>query len=129
MARPVGERPGGLRAMAVRRYGSRSNRWRLGGAQFGPFEGGLNLRDSFTDFAGKLCYTHPDNGFTYDGATVVHPTNMPPGRAIAAWQNKLFIAWTGNPSRIYWCAVGDPTSWTATDFNDLREKDDKQITA
>jgi hypothetical protein len=37
--------------MAVREYGARSLRWRLGGAQWGPFEGGLNLRDSYTEIA------------------------------------------------------------------------------
>jgi hypothetical protein len=29
----------------------RSIRWRLGGAQWGPFEGGLNLRDSYNEVA------------------------------------------------------------------------------
>lgn len=91
-------------------------------------------RVGFADFAGKLCVIHPIDGLytSTDGSTytVVADADCPKGDVLFPWQNKLFSA--GNPTnvaRVSWSAAGDPTSWGATDFNDLREKDSEKIVA
>lgn len=94
-----------------------------------------SARVTFADFAGKLCVTHPVDGIftSTDGVTfnVVADVDAPKGDAIAVWQNKLYIAGQGttNPARVSWSAAGDPTAWSATDFNDLREKDNEKVVA
>lgn len=96
-----------------------------------------NGRVGFAEMAGKVVVGHPVDGLftSTDGTTwnaVVaanRPTKMD---ALAVWQNKL---WTNDlvgtsPSRVHYSDAGDPTAWTnATQFNDLREKDNEQIVA
>src|SRR5262249_14066079 len=84
--------------------------------------------------ASKVCAIHPVDGlFTSpDGVTwtAVADPDAPKGNALYPFQNKLFCA--GNPTngaRVTWSAAGDPTSFSATDFNDLREKDNEAVVA
>lgn len=91
-------------------------------------------RVGFADFAGKLCVIHPVDGLftSTDGVTftaVVDP-DAPKGNVLETWQNKLFSA--GDPTnkaRVSWSNAGDPTNWTATDFNELRTLDNEQVVA
>ena len=67
------------------------------------------------------------DGITY---TVVADVDAPKGTCLFPWQNKLYAAGNPtNPSRVSWSVAGDPTSWVATDFNDLREKDNETVVA
>jgi hypothetical protein len=52
--------------------------------------------------------------------------DAPKGNALETWQNKLFVAGQGT-SRVSWSPIGDPTNWVATDFNDLRSKDNERV--
>lgn len=89
---------------------------------------------AFADFANKLVFTHAADGtFTYDGTTLTLVAATRNGTCIAAWQNKVWVGGvpsaTGSRYRVGWCAAGDATTWAATDFVDLREKDDQPMTA
>lgn len=89
-------------------------------------------RAAFCDFQGKLVAVHPaDKVSTYDGTTWTDHATSPKGAAIAVWQNKVWVsADPDNPSRVYASNAGDPTTWTlATDFVDVREKDNAPVTA
>src|SRR6266498_622610 len=86
-------------------------------------------RCAFADFAGKLCIVHPIDGFfTYDGTTVTAIATGPRGSTLAVWQNKLWSA--GDPtnkSRVTFSAAGDPATWNASVYIDVREKDNAQV--
>jgi hypothetical protein len=109
--------------MAVRQYGTRSIRWRLGGAQWGPFEGGLNLRDSYNEVAPSEL-TDGTN-FTLDERGVASKRNdcpttaalagasTPPGAVTAFFFSislNLFICQVG--TTLYKAAPG-AGSWTS----------------
>lgn len=93
-----------------------------------------SARVGFADFAGKLCVMHPVDGLftSTDGVTftaVVDP-DAPKGNVLEVWQNKLFSA--GDPTnkaRVSWSVAGDPTNWSATDFNEIRTLDNEQVVA
>lgn len=97
-----------------------------------------SARCGFADFlvsgpANRLYFIHPIDGlFHYDGTTVtaVGDPDAPKGDVLLAWQNKLFAA--GNPGtgagpRVSWSALADGTTWGASDYNDLREKDGEKV--
>lgn len=90
-----------------------------------------SARVVFADFAGKVYCAHQVDGLfhTTDGITWTSlvDADLPDTlSALAVWQNKLWAA-TGN--KVYFSAAGDGTSWSPTDFNSLREKDDESIVA
>lgn len=91
-------------------------------------------RMDFCDFAGKLVGVHPVDGvFDYDGTTWASRNATVKGNAIAAWQNKCWV--TGDPTagqkaRVWWSNINSSATWTtASDFVDLREKDEASCTA
>lgn len=93
-----------------------------------------SARVGMVDFAGKLYVIHPVDGLwsSNDGITytVVADVDAPDGDVLEVWQNKLFAA--GNPvnkARVSWSAAGDGLTWSATDFNDLRTKDEEKVVA
>lgn len=93
-----------------------------------------SARVGFADFVGKLCVIHPVDGIftSTDGITytAVADADAPKGSCLYVFQNKLFAA--GDPtnlSRVAWSATADPATWSATDYNDLREKDSEQVVA
>lgn len=91
-----------------------------------------SARAAFCDFQGKLVAVHPvDKVATYDGTTWTDVGTSPKGAAIAVWQNKVWVsADPDNPSRVYASNAGDPATWTlASDFVDVREKDNAVVTA
>jgi hypothetical protein len=85
---------------------------------------------SYAEFNNMVVIVHPTDGvFTFTGAAIVNRSATVKGKAIAAWQNKVWVASDTTP-RIWWSNAGDATTWTtATDFVDLREKDDLGLTA
>src|SRR5215831_13460896 len=86
-------------------------------------------RCGMCDFKGLLIFIHPTDGlFKYDGATVTALAAGPKGSTITAWQNILWAAGDpAQPPRVYFCAIGDETSWPGTNFVDLREKDTEPV--
>ncbi len=84
------------------------------------------------EFAGVLVVVHPVDGvFTYDGTTWTNRSTTVKGTCIATWQNKAWVAGdSSNPSRVWWSNAGTPNTWTtSTDFVDVREVDDRAVTA
>ena len=63
-------------------------------------------------------YTSPD-GITYTKVADADAPTKP--TCCEVWQNKLFVG--DATGTVHWSNVGDPTAWTATDFNKLWEKD------
>ncbi|MCR4339997.1 MAG: hypothetical protein NUW01_08935, partial [Gemmatimonadaceae bacterium] len=88
-----------------------------------------SARAGLCDFNGKLVAVHPVDGvFDYDGTTWSSRNATVKGTTIAPWQNKLWVA--GDGARVWWSNAGSSATWTtASDFNDLREKDNKACTA
>lgn len=66
-----------------------------------------------------------------DGITWTNRSATVKGTTIAVWHNKLFVGGdTSNFPRVWWSNAGTSATWTtATDFNDLREKDVTVLTA
>lgn len=55
--------------------------------------------------------------------------SVPNGTIMAFTQNKIFTAgMAANPSRLQWCDIGNPRSWTATNVVDLDPNDGQVIT-
>src|ERR1044072_2294154 len=49
--------------------------------------------------------------------------SVPNGTMMCYAQNKIFVAGVAaNPSRLFWCDIGNPRSWTATNEVDLDPK-------
>lgn len=90
-------------------------------------------RCSSVDYLDKLAVVHPVDGvFSYDGTTWALQTAAVKGTCLAPWQNKLFVSGdprAGNASIVWWSNAGSFTFTTASDFNFIREKDGKPITA
>jgi hypothetical protein len=89
-------------------------------------------RCAMADFAGKLCITHPVDGFfTWDTTTFTAVATGPKGNSMAVWQNKLWVndATGANQSRVYFSEINDPTIWAGggAGFNDIRENDNEQV--
>lgn len=54
---------------------------------------------------------------------------LPNGTMCVVHQNRLFVAGVAaNPSRLYWSALGDPTSWPSANVVDLDPNDGESIT-
>jgi hypothetical protein len=91
-----------------------------------------SARVGFAEIAGKIVAGHPVDGLftSTDGITwaAVVDVDAPKGNALETWQNKLYVAGQGT-ARVSWSDAGDPTSWTATSFNDLRSKDNEKVVA
>lgn len=85
------------------------------------------------EFAGLLVLVHAVDGvFTStDGTTWTNRSTTVKGTIINTWQNKCWVAGdSSNPSRVWWCNAGDATTWTtATDFVDIREVNDRSVSA
>ncbi len=90
-------------------------------------------RCSFAEMAGKLIVAHPADGlFTSTDAvtfTAVADADAPTdGTCLEVWDNKLWVGGIGE-AQLQWSNAGDPTAWTATDFNQLRSKDEQPLVA
>lgn len=93
-------------------------------------------RCAMCEFLSELVVVHPDDGvFTYDGTTLTNRSTVVKGHAIAAWQNKVWVANDVKP-RVMFSAIGDAHTWSyvvgppeAGDYVYLREKDDTPVTA
>lgn len=85
----------------------------------------------FADFNGEVVMCNRTGGvWTYDGTTVTNRSVIAKGGAIAVWQNKVWIAKGDRPPRLWYSNAGDAHTWTtATDWVDLREKNDDPIQA
>jgi hypothetical protein len=93
-------------------------------------------RAVFAEMAGSVVAGHPADGLftSADGVTwtAVADADAPTKvDALFVFQNKL---WTNDrtgtaPARVHWSDAGSVTAWTATSFNDLREKDNEQVVA
>lgn len=88
-------------------------------------------RVTFTELTTKIVACHPTDGLftSTDGVTwtAVVDADAPKGTCVATWENKV---WVGRPDgSVMWSNAGDPTAWTATDFNDIWTKDTQPIVA
>jgi hypothetical protein len=88
-------------------------------------------RVTFAELGVYVVACHPTDGLftSTDGVTwtVVADADAPHGTCVAAWQNKL---WVGKPNgSVQWSAIGDPTAWSPTDFNNLWTKDASPVVA
>lgn len=86
---------------------------------------------TFCEMNSLIVACHPTDGlFTSpDGITwtAVADPDAPKGTCVGVWQNKVFV---GRPDgSVHWSVATDPTSWVATDFNKLWEKDQQAIVA
>lgn len=86
---------------------------------------------TFAEMNSLLVACHPTDGLftSSDGSTwtAVADPDAPKGTCVCVWQGKLFV---GQPTgKVSWSAFGDPTGWTATDFNKLWEKDQQAVVA
>ena len=88
-------------------------------------------RCAMADFLGKVYIIHPIDGmFTYDGTTVTAVAAGPKGTTLCVWQNILWAAGdptAGSASRVWSSAIGDGATWPATNYVDIREKDNQPI--
>lgn len=101
-------------------------------------DGGSNIktfttadRAGFAEFNGILFMNHPVDGmFYWNGATITYLSSAPKGNAIATWKNRLWSNDSTSNSRLWFSAIGDPTTaWPGTNWIDLKEKDSAPITA
>jgi len=93
-----------------------------------------SARVVFVDFGATVVALHPVDGLftSADGITwaAVADVDAPKGSCMAVWQNKVWVSGhAAAPARLYFSDVGSVTSWTASSFNDLREKDTQPIVA
>jgi hypothetical protein len=125
-----------------RRAGDLTGAW----TDLGVLKAGIQGGAAFVDFPGTtpkvviVPYQIPDGGaiggiWTYDGTTLTNAAATLSGRAVALWQNKVWVAGypasdaVGNPTRLFWSNLGNPSTWTpATDFVDIRDKDAQRLT-
>lgn len=89
-------------------------------------------RVTFAELATFVIACHPTDGlFTSTDCTTwtaVADADAPKGTCLAVWQNKLFVGGIAD-AKVQWSNIGDPTAWTATDFNKLREIDSQVVVA
>lgn len=93
-----------------------------------------SVRVGIVDFVDRVYALHPVDGLwqSTDGVTwaAVADPDAPLGDVLAVWQNKLYAA--GHPTnkaRVSWSDAGNGQAWTASSFNDLREKDNEKVVA
>lgn len=74
--------------------------------------------------------------FTWDGTTLTNVSTTVRGSTIALWHDRAWVGCypssdaNGNPTSLFFSAIGDPATWSTTlQANQLREKDASQITA
>jgi hypothetical protein len=91
---------------------------------------------AMVDFQGVVVIVHPVDGvYTHDGGTgVITSRNVSTvGNSIAVFKNRVWVGGTTDPglrTRIWFSNIGTAVTWTtATDFVDIREKDDQPLTA
>lgn len=107
----------------------------------------VTARAAFIDFPGAtpkvVIATDVNSGatkgiWTWDGTTLTSVSTTVAGSAIALWQNKAWVAGyptsdsNGNPTRLFACAAGDPTTWAVASGGltvDVRDKDAQALTA
>jgi len=86
-----------------------------------------SARCGMTEFLGNLILIHPVDGMRiYDGTTVTSPAGAPAGSTVATWQNRVWASQVATP-RIWYSAIGDPTSWPGTNWVDIREKNSGEV--
>lgn len=67
---------------------------------------------------------------SYTGVTVAAVSAAPKGSCCSVWRNRLWISGVAAfPHRIYWSAIGDPTSWPAFNFVDIHPPRGDAVTA
>lgn len=69
---------------------------------------------------------------TWDNTTLnkITDTDCPTAKFVEAHKNRVFMASTAsNPSRVFWSAVNDESSWDATAFEDVFPQDNGTIIA
>lgn len=124
-------------------YSSALDRWMLqidtdiykgdtaGGAWSASIQnsGGNTNGVQFIDFNGEVYWVNTNGVYSYDGTTVTQRSSVAKGRTIAVFQNKLWVG-SNIDSTLWWSNAGDGHTWTTgTDFNKIREKNDKKINA
>lgn len=86
---------------------------------------------TFCEMNSLIIVCHPTDGlFTSADAitwTAVADPDAPKGTCVAVWQNKVYVGQPGG--KVSWSVATDPTSYVATDFNKLWEKDQQAIVA
>lgn len=87
---------------------------------------------TFAELNSLIIACHPVDGIwtSPDGSNWTHQTgaNIPTAPLCCEiWQNKLWIGQADGS--VHWSAIGDPTTWAATDFNKIWEKDQAPIVA
>lgn len=82
-------------------------------------------RVSFVDMNSKawIC-GQGATSVSWDGSTQNFVTAFPSANYSVSYSNYIFAANTSsNPSRLYWCALADPTTWPAANFVDVSPND------
>lgn len=96
----------------------------------------------FASFQNALFMTNGnDNPFDWDAtrngkcsvSAVVAGASVSKAKAVEVYNNYLFygnvtVSGTAHPSRIYWCALKDSKTWSATSFIDISLNDGQEIT-
>lgn len=63
-------------------------------------------------------------------STLTADSNCPTATIVAYFKNQLFLAGNStNPSRVFFSALGDITTWTITDYFDVDNSDGQQVRA
>lgn len=86
---------------------------------------------TFTETNSLVVACHPTDGLftSADGITwtAVADPDAPKGTCVFLWQGKVYVG--GPNGKLSWSVAGDPTSYVATDFNKVWEKDQTAIVA
>ena len=128
------EPAGGTKEIIVLYNGtSNSQLYKSTGGNFSAI-GSANLtKDIYMNFhqaANKLFGFNGTLVVDYDGTTVtVDRSGVPKGTFSYWFHNYLFVSGvTASPNRLYWSALGDPTTFDANDFVDINANDGDKIT-
>lgn len=131
------EPSGGTKIIIVCRNGSSNAQlysW-AGSGSFGAI-GSANLtKDAQMNFVQAANYLFGFNGaevvdIASDGTTVTRNRSSVPKGSFGFWyHNFLFVGGvTGNPNRLYFSNLGDPTTFSGTDFIDINANDGDSLT-
>ncbi len=130
------ERTGGSKNVIVSRNGaSNAQLYSSSGGAFSAI-GSANLTNSepinFTQASDRLFGFNGQEvvDVASDGTTVTkNRSGVPIGKFAYWFHNYLFVSGVAaNPSRLYWSALGDPTSFDSADYVDINANDGDSIT-